>query len=916
MNDAEDDQAASAPSPSPSPSHESPNNRLSRALSRVGPVEDDLTIVFDAAERRRIQNRVTQRNYSTNLRRRLNDLEHRRSISASSQDSPGHTSQPSHTQANIEFLALDCNSQLQSLLDMVQTSENEPDQASPADLRQLLEDELGRFRVWAANLGAFQDPKSPRSLDYRLRDGPVMRSNVVSGLERLKDSSIRVGEIITGKRPNRSAPAAVDAGASEDSLESAAERTTELEQLLNILHSSISHLFSLSILIRRLRPKGRLPIVDSLDSFDSSADVTYVEDKFPKARQVPWLAQRMGDAISRRRELIRYRQQHRAKISKAPEEFTNLNVDTETIATSYKEDDAVPFSPSNEPDVASVYTSATSFMTSTMDSEGTGLNIPDLSDMVLDGVQLNYGEPIECPYCRTIQNVGNRYEWKKHVFADLQPYVCIFKDCSLKLFETRHEWFEHETTFHQRHWRCTLCPGSEASYATEEDIAAHIESDHRGNVTESQLPLLLEACEQQSQTLDTSSCPFCQEWKEDTFLADNSRGFCRHIARHLRLLSLVSIPLGIEGLEIRSSMPDEVNDSSADEPSDKGSLNGDGDAFEEAASKWTMDAVQQWLRQNGFSQDWQQTLRELNIQRSLFLILGADLDHMGDATMHTLVFPKLSEICIKNAIKNGTSWDQSREHDEGRRLQRLIRSIADRPSQASYKTEQPPVGEDEIHETQEGVPPIAQMSRAERYENEKTRIRSSCFSKKAPEGQLIESYITHTRVVEYASSPGAPPPGKTVESDKKYRVLTITVRQSGRVRMHKMRENANGSFSVGKTWNFEDLNAVENQPGALNSLGVTVRLAKAYYWEMPSIKEKQFFIACCLKIYQKYTGGRFPRLVGYRPEEEDKLLTSQKAEYKKWLESRLPEGEEALGPGDVGQRRSVSETHVPFLGNV
>ncbi|KAK7418603.1 hypothetical protein QQZ08_011187 [Neonectria magnoliae] len=481
-----------------------------------------------------------------------------------------------------------------------------------------------------------------------------MRSNVVSGLEWLKDSAIRVGEIITGKRPNRSAPAGADADVSKDSLESAAERTTELEQLLDILHSSISHLFSLSILIRRLRPKGRLPIVDSLDSLDSSADVTYVEDKFPKARQLPWLARRMGDAISRRRELIRYRQQHRAKISKAPEEFTNPNVDTETIATSYKEDDTVPFSPNNEPDVASVYTSATSFTTNTMDSEGTGLNIPDLSDMVLDGVQLNYGEPIECPYCRTIQNVGNRYEWKKHVFADLQPYVCIFKNCSLKLFETRQEWLEHETTFHQRHWRCTLCPGSEASYATEEDIAVHIESDHRGNVTENQLPLLLEACEQQSQTLDTSSCPFCQEWKEDSFLADNSRGFCRHIARHLRLLSLVSIPLGIEGLEIRSM-----------------------------------------AKQNGFSQDWQQTLRELNVQRSLFLILGADLDHMGDkATMHTLVFPKLSEICIKN----GTGWDQIQEHDEGRRLQRLIRSIVVKPSQDSYKTEQPPVGEDEIHE--------------------------------------------------------------------------------------------------------------------------------------------------------------------------------------------------------------------------
>lgn len=59
MNADEEDQAA----PAQSPSQESTNNRLSKALSRADPVEDDLTTVIDATERRRIQNCITQRNY-------------------------------------------------------------------------------------------------------------------------------------------------------------------------------------------------------------------------------------------------------------------------------------------------------------------------------------------------------------------------------------------------------------------------------------------------------------------------------------------------------------------------------------------------------------------------------------------------------------------------------------------------------------------------------------------------------------------------------------------------------------------------------------------------------------------------------------------------------------------------------------
>lgn len=53
------------------------------------------------------------------------------------------------------------------------------------NLENAVEDEAGRFQVWAGNIGAFQSPRSSSSLDSRLKNSELMRSNVQSGLERL-----------------------------------------------------------------------------------------------------------------------------------------------------------------------------------------------------------------------------------------------------------------------------------------------------------------------------------------------------------------------------------------------------------------------------------------------------------------------------------------------------------------------------------------------------------------------------------------------------------------------------------------------------------------------------------------------------------------------------------------------------------
>ena len=150
-----------------------------------------------------------------------------------------------------------------------------------------------------------------------------------------------------------------------------------------------------------------------------------------------------------------------------------------------------------------------------------------------------------------------------------------------------------------------------------------------------------------------------------------------------------------------------------------------------------------------------------------------------------------------------------------------------------------------------------------------------------------ESYITHIRVQEDAAYPSNPPPPTSPSENKKPRVIIISVRNTGRVRMHKARENSNSTFSIGKTWNLEELTAVEsfagNAPASTDDtrrrqwagpVGFIVTIAKPYYWQAGTAKEKEFFIGSLVKIYRKYTQGRTPQLVGFGAEEQEQMLGS------------------------------------------
>ena len=108
------------------------------------------------------------------------------------------------------------------------------------------------------------------------------------------------------------------------------------------------------------------------------------------------------------------------------------------------------------------------------------------------------------------------------------------------------------------------------------------------------------------------------------------------------------------------------------------SLNGN-----DAGRHWPLDRVLIWLAGNAFSDEWQETFRTLDLQGSDFLQLGKHSGGRGNLEMlYQTVYPQLEKICRASP----TGWDMGREREEGKRLRRLIRNIADSDKAVSAGT--------------------------------------------------------------------------------------------------------------------------------------------------------------------------------------------------------------------------------------
>lgn len=289
-------------------------------------------------------------------------------------------------------------------------------------------------------------------------------------------------------------------------------------------------------------------------------DIAHVCEKFPSAPRL--VSETLGKAISRRREYFKYRESHHRKLSEGilaenaerPTHDNRQDADGDartevrplsTVASSIPQEfnidehvlalEAEQLSDSGE--------TQTSIATSAADSQTR--KIPPVPKAADDG------NPFPCPYCFMLITVRSRYSWKKYVLKDLQPYACTFPSClnSKRLFERRHEWFQHEMQYHRWRWICKS--GCEITFESKGGFEEHLIDTHGISKDSERLNHLVQSCEKRPSLGLEISCVLCGEILKLKQLE-------RHLGKHQKHLTLFALP----------SVPDQDTDDAGDDISD------------------------------------------------------------------------------------------------------------------------------------------------------------------------------------------------------------------------------------------------------------------------------------------------------------------------------------------------------------
>ncbi|KAF1957486.1 hypothetical protein CC80DRAFT_443757 [Byssothecium circinans] len=452
---------------------------------------------------------------------------------------------------------------------------------------EALQDEIGRFRVWCGNIGALQ--KGHSSLDYRLRDSPLLSSNTLKLLAELKENLEAALDIVSGNRlpyEKQQKPDETDEdevenddffSEDEDEDEPGAPKT-ELEMRFREFVDIIDNLYKLSVRIRqptiRSRslkaasyapkdPETQIDILEQYAAFDLQHTwelVRHLRTPYAGANDIEKdeaLIHRLARAVTLRRRQFKYWKRHRDKlgVSTIPEdapiqpqverpEQMNLH-DTLEVQPGVTEQVIIKEAPSQKTGKTMLSgtevtyhhqslddivdsKSVTSYATTVRDASGRSIQLPP-PPKAADGEK-----DFECPICYIIcpSRYANQRSWKTHVLQDLQPYVCTYLDCDMpdQLFTSRRQWTEHEAS-HRKVWRCP--EHSEAIFTSAAGLRDHFRREHSDSFPESQLDSIVKVGE--TTTVDLRTCPICHA-PSDIHKIGN------HIANHLERIAAFALP--------------------------------------------------------------------------------------------------------------------------------------------------------------------------------------------------------------------------------------------------------------------------------------------------------------------------------------------------------------------------------------
>ncbi|KAF9700891.1 hypothetical protein EKO04_000315 [Ascochyta lentis] len=403
--------------------------------------------------------------------------------------------------------------------------------AEQVDAEEIL-DEFDRFKLWAGNIAAHR--KGRRSLENRLRDAARLKGET-HGLLVLLTNALKKALAIADEAcipwDEETYSDSESEHSDDDTSNPDLQGYTELKQLYASIKTAITSLMRISMAIREPAPNSQSRSIDK--SHFEQHDIQHVQNKFPSAS--PYLTERLGHAISSRRQYLTYRETHHEKLTKgidklgleaARTEFTTNS----TEATRLERTASFNIMDGNDDDDDTA--SQASYATS-IDATVRAPKLPK---------EAREREHYDCPFCFALVAIHTTAAWKRHVYQDLHPYCCTFANCTTadKLYDSRHAWFAHELEAHHSSFQCVQ--GCSKVFRTESEFESHVRSKHEDLAAPAVYSALRRASARTPGLTEETVCK----------LFDKRMTLCamqKHLGHHHEQLALFALPANLDDTE-------------------------------------------------------------------------------------------------------------------------------------------------------------------------------------------------------------------------------------------------------------------------------------------------------------------------------------------------------------------------------
>ncbi|KAL1848347.1 SET domain-containing protein 3 [Diaporthe australafricana] len=323
-------------------------------------------------------------------------------------------------------------------------------------------------------------------------------------------------------------------GSDSDSDSPIAYQDKELNDTLTQIGNIISCLLRLSVTISNPAPHDRFKsrVGAEMSLHFEPFDVQHARNKFPHIDDK--LSERLGRALSQRRRYLRYREDHHSRLSHGLEDRIDDGASkgqATTVASSLPQglkDDGAEANLKWLDDTRSEI-SATSYAPSDVDQSD--LRVPPIPKEYTDG-------PFLCPFCFCIIAVETRLQWKKHVFRDLRPYICLAEKCVASKqddFSRRKDWIYHMS---REHWTTWVCPfGCNGEHGSPSRVRNHLKDYHATEIAGENFDTILDLSRKDDAKRAEGPCPLCHDVR-----TTSTRHYQTHVAHHLENLALFVLP--------------------------------------------------------------------------------------------------------------------------------------------------------------------------------------------------------------------------------------------------------------------------------------------------------------------------------------------------------------------------------------